>query len=270
MLYQKLISSLAALALLAGGSSGALSQETNLNLNFTIPSALNGGNFELLAQAFPPNGSNPPAGPGGGVRGGGSQPINIIPLTPKDEATNIFWGQTLSATPTFFLYVPTGIDKTIKFYLVDEVEGETIYEAFLTPPPSGGIVSVALPKEGGKTLKEERLYSWHFEIQVNSTESNLNPLVSGLVRRIAPSPELSSRLRAATTEDDRSRIYAANGLWYDLLATAATLRSTNPMNWELMLNSVGLGAIAQAPLITPPTTITNNNRNLPENRPTPN
>ena len=268
MNHQKLISSLAALALLAGGSSRALSQEPNLN--FTISSPLNGGHSELLAQTFQPPPGTPPTGPGGGVRGGGTQSINIIPLTPKDEATNIYRGQTLSATPTFFLYAPVGIDKTIKFYLVDEVEGETIYEAFLTPPSSGGIVSVTLPQEGGKTLKEGRIYSWYFEVQVNSTESNLNPLVSGFIQRIAPSPELSSRLRAATTEDDRAAIYAANGLWYDLIATAATLRSTNPMNWELMLNSVGLGAIAQAPLITPPTTITNSNHNLLENRPTPN
>ncbi len=269
MNHQKLISSLAALALIAGGSSRALSQE--INLNFAIPSTLlNGGHPELLAQTFQPPRGNPPEGPGGGVRGGGNQSINIIPLTPKDETTNTFWGQTLSATPTFFLYVPAGIDKTIKFYLVDEVEGETIYETLLTPPSSGGIVSVPLPKEGGKTLKEERLYSWYFEVQVNLTESNLNPLVSGLVKRIVPSPELTSRLQAAATDDDRSRIYAANGLWYDLLATAATLRSTNPTNWEEMLSSVGLGSIAQAPLIIPPTTITNSDRDLPQNRPAPN
>lgn len=267
MIHQKLILSLAALALLAGGSNRALSQE--MDLNFTMPST---SDSQLLAQAFQSPPGKPPEGSGGGgVRGGGNQSSNIIPLTPKDEVTNIFWGQTLSATPTFFLYVPTGVDKTIKFYLVDEVEGETIYETFLTPPLNGGIVSVAIPKEGGKTLKEERLYSWYFEVQVNLTESNLNPSVSGLIKRIAPSPELSSLLQGATTESDRSRIYAANGIWYDLLATAATLRSTNPNNWELMLNSVGLGAIAQVPLIAPPTTITNNNHNLPVvNRPTQN
>lgn len=267
MIYPKLILSLATLALLAGGISRALSQE--IDLNFTMPFT-DGGHTELVAQTFQPPPGNPPSGPGGGVRGNGVQAVNIIPLTPKDEATNTFWGQTLSATPTFFLYVPAGIDKTIKFYLVDELEGETIYEAILTPPSSGGIVSFAMRKEGGKTLKEDRLYSWYFEIQVNLTESNLNPLVSGLIQRIAPSPELMTRLQAAVTDDDRARIYAVNGLWYDLIATAATLRSTNPLNWEAMLNSVGLVAIAQAPLITPPATITNNNRNLPENRPTPN
>jgi hypothetical protein len=267
MIHQKLISSLATLALIAGGSSRALSQE--IDLNFTIPST-SGGHPALLAQTFQTPPGTPPGGGGGGVRGSGIQSINIIPLTPKDEATNTFWGQTLNATPTFFLYLPTGIEQTIKFYLVDEVEGETIYETFLAPPSGGGIISVAMPKEGGKTLKEGRIYSWYFEIHVNLTESNLNPSVSGLVQRIAPSPELMTRLQAAVTDDDRSKIYAANGLWYDLIATAATLRSTNPTNWEAMLNSVGLEAIAQAPLITPATTITNSNRNLPENRPTPN
>ena len=268
MIYQKLISSLAALALLAGGSSRALSQETNLN--FTIPSAVNGGSSQLLAQTFQPPRGAPPDSSGGGVRGTGTQSINIVPLTPKDETTNTFWGQTLSATPTFFLYVPAGVDKNIRFYLIDEAEGETIYETFFTPPSSGGIVAVPLPKDGGKTLKEGRIYSWYFEIQVNLIEVNLNPSVSGLIQRIAPSPELSSQIQAATTEADRSKIYAANGLWYDLIATAAMLRSTIPTNWEAMLNSVGLGAIAQAPLINSPTTITNSDRNLPENRPLPN
>ncbi len=268
MIYQKLILSLTALALLAGESSRTLSQE--IDLNFTIPS-IAGGHSRLIAQTFqPPRGNPPPDSSGGGVRGGGTQSMNIIPLIPKDETTNTLWGQTLSATPTFFLYVPAGIDKTIKFYLVDEVEGETLYEMFLTPPSNGGIISVTFPKEGGKTLKEGRVYSWYFEVQVDSAETNPNPFVSGFVQRIVPSPELNSRLQAATTDDDRSKIYAANGIWYDLIATAATLRSTNPNNWEAMLNSVGLGAIAQAPLLPPPTTITNNNRNLPENRPTPN
>jgi len=268
MMYQKLMLSLATLALLASGGDRVLSHE--IDLNFTAP-LTNRGTSELLAQTFqPPRGTPPPDSSGGGVRGVHSQSINIVPLIPKDESTNTLWGQTLSATPTFFLYVPAGIDKTIKFYLVDEAEGETLYETFLTPPSNGGIISADLPREGGKTLKEGRIYTWYFEVQVNSVETNQNPLVSGLVQRIAPSQELSARLQAATTDNDRSKIYAANGIWYDLIALAATLRSANPANWEAMLNSVGLGAIAQAPLIIPLPNITNSSSNLPENRPTAN
>lgn len=270
MIYQKLALPLTVLALLTSWSSRAWSGEQNLS---RLPSlSLHqeiGANF-LMAQTFQPPQGTPPNSTGGASRGNGTQSASIIPLTPRNENPNVRWGQTLSATPTFFLYVPAGIDKNIKFYLADESDGETLYETFVIPPTSGGIISVALPREGGKILKEGMMYRWSFEIQVNPTESSLNPSVGGFVERITPSQELSSQLRAATTDDDRSKIYAANGLWYDLVATAATLRSTNPTNWEAMLNSVGLGAIAQAPLITPPTTITNSNRNLPENRTAPN
>ncbi len=220
----------------------------------------------LIAQTFqPPDRGAPPSrgGDGGGTRGGDESSIsnqNIIPLVPRDPATNVLWGQTLSETPTFFLYVPAQMPHAIKFYLVDNTEGELIYEETVTPPAEGGIVAIDLPRNTGKTLQVDKLYNWYFEVQTSSQPSvtTRNPIVGGFVQRIVPSPELSSKLQTATNESDRSQVYADYGIWYDLLATAATLRTTNPGNWELLLNSVGLGAIVEAPLITATRAATNN------------
>lgn len=217
--------------------------------------AIAGEQRVLIAQTFqPPDRGAPADSSGGGPRRGGDSSLsvnNIIPLVPKDQANNALWGQTLSEAPTFFLYIPAQMPHAIKFYLVDDAEGELIYEETVTPPAAGGIVAIALPRNMGKTLEVEKLYNWYFEIQANSQPSVTarNPIVGGFVRRIMPSPELSTKLQAATSESDRSQIYADYGIWYDLLATAATLRTTNPSNWELLLNSVGLGAIVEAPLI---------------------
>lgn len=268
MIYQKLVSSLAALALLAGGSSRAFSQEMDLNF-YAPPQA--GNTSVLVAQTFqPPRGNPPPDSSGGGVRGSTRQTPNFIPLIPRDSQTNILWGQTLSATPTFFLYVPAGVNNSIKFYLVNEQEGELLYEQVVIPPANGGVVSVVLPNQAGKTLQEGKLYNWYFELQIDPEQLNANPIISGFIQRVVANQELKSKLQAATTDSDRSSIYAANGIWYDLMATAAALRATSPSNWEAMLNSVGLGAIVQAPLITPSSNTINSNSNLMENPTTSN
>ncbi|NJL90589.1 MAG: DUF928 domain-containing protein [Coleofasciculaceae cyanobacterium SM2_1_6] len=226
--------------------------------------AIAGEQRVLIAQSFqPPDRGAPSNSGGGGTRGNGEISIsanNIIPLVPRDQATNVLWGQTLSETPTFFLYVPAQMPSPIKFYLVDDTEGELIYEETVIPPAAGGIMAIDLPRNPGKTLQVEKLYNWYFEIQVNSQPSvtTRNPIVGGFVRRIVASPELSSKLQTASSANDRSQIYADHGIWYDLLATAASLRTTNPGNWELLLNSVGLEALVEAPLITAIDGATNN------------
>jgi len=261
MIYRKLVLSFTTLALLAGASSRAFSQEAGLN--FSTP--LRADNT-LLAQTFrPPGGGAPPDSSGGGVRGGGLQTPDFIPLVPRDAVTKTLWGLTISATPTFFLYVPAGVSTPIKFYLVNEQEGEMLYEQVVIPPTSGGIVSVTLPNQPGKTLEEGKLYSWYFELQTDQEQPSVNPMINGLVRRIVMSQELSNKLQAAANDSDRAQVYAANGFWYDLITTAANLRGTNPSNWEEILNSVGLGAIAQAPLVNPATSAINSNP-LPSNR----
>lgn len=230
----------------------------------TIFSLLTGSNLRaiageqriLLAQTFqPPDRGVPPSSSNGGTRGNEISSLSgnsIIPLVPRDQTTNVLWGQTLRENPTFFLYVPAQMPNPIKFYLVDNTEGELIYEETVTPPADGGIVAIDLPMIAGKTLQIDKLYNWYFEVQSSSQPSvtTRNPIVGGFVRRILPSSELSSKLQTATSDSDRSQIYADYGIWYDLLATAATLRTTNPANWELLLNSVGLGAIVEAPMIT--------------------
>ena len=238
----------------------------------TIFSLLTGWSFRsmageqivLIAQTFqPPDRGAPPSSSSGSPRRGGESSIsehNIIPLVPRDQITNVLWGQTLSETPTFFLYVPAQMTHAIKFYLVDDAEGELIYDETVTPPVAGGIMAIALPRNPGKTLQIDKLYNWYFEVQTSSQPSvtTQKPIVGGFVRRIVPSPELSSKLQTATNDSDRSQIYADYGIWYDLLATAATLRTTNPDHWELLLNSVGLGAIVEAPLITATDSAINN------------
>jgi hypothetical protein len=58
----------------------------------------------------------------------------------------------------------------------------------------------------------------------------------------------------AATPIDRIALYAANGLWYDAIATLATLRRESPDNviatnqWTALLESVGLSEFAGMPL----------------------
>ena len=75
-------------------------------------------------------------------------------------------------------------------------------------------------------------------------------------------PTLASELEKAAPKD-RPSIYANAGLWYDTVTSLVQLREANPNDpqlaedWTDLLQSIGLDAIAQAPLVGSVTTIRN-------------
>ena len=79
-------------------------------------------------------------------------------------------------------------------------------------------------------------------------------VVDGWIQRVEADPILQSEIQKAKPSD-RVSLYAANGIWYDTVAAMVASRQSTPNNstvsreWSDLLKSVGLGAVAQAPIV---------------------
>lgn len=172
---------------------------------------------------------------------------------PNGTETNIK-GLTLTATPTFFFYVPQIPAKEAAFSLKDENNND-IYQTRLAIPNQPGIVSITLPKDTPE-LKIGQTYRWSFGVIYNDekTEEPKVVFVSGEVKRTEPDAALKAKLQQAEPLK-KAEIYAENGIWFESLATLAQLRQNQPTNetltkqWNDLLQSVGLEAVANQPFV---------------------
>jgi hypothetical protein len=195
---------------------------------------------------------------GGGRRGGGeclqssanSVSENLNPLLPAQGPA-----LTVSEHPTFLVYVPTSPAKVAEFTLVSP-EGDGIYQTKANLTGSAGIVRFSLPKTEA-ALELNKDYSWIVTLGCQADgPTPEDPFVEGVVRRVAVTDDLKDSLREAKLESALARIatYSDSGIWYEAAAGLANLRAAKPNDaelkeaWQELLQSVGLGAIATAPL----------------------
>lgn len=213
----------------------------------------------------------PPAGEGMPTRtaGGGSrgqcpnvaQGINpplmaLVPAfsTPANSKETNVKGLTMAATPTFFFYVPQIPNTEAAFSLKDQ-DNNDIYQTNIAISDQQGIVSIQLPQDT-PGLKVGQTYRWSFGLICNA-EKNTEPkvvFVTGEIKRTEADASLTAKLQQAKPLE-QAKIYAENGIWFESLATLAKLRQTQPTDsnltqqWQQLLESVGLEAIANQPFV---------------------
>ncbi|MFE1746973.1 DUF928 domain-containing protein [Coleofasciculus sp. H7-2] len=227
----------------------------------------------LLFNAPPPPADrSAPAGRqrGGASRGGtcpaviGEEPLTaLVPATERSlnegqsgnsglKTFESVWALTAAESPTFWYYVPYALtsDLPVEFILQDD-QGNNVYKTkFIASQKQPGVVKVRLPATVAP-LEVGKMYRWFFMIDC---DPDAPPLVEGSVQRIAPSATLKSQLQKATPRE-RVVLYAKQGIWHDALTALAELRIANPKDaaltadWVSLLNSGGLEAIAQEPVI---------------------
>lgn len=209
---------------------------------------------ESLTFAAP----KPPAGIGAptrrsnaGSRGCPTSSDKKKPLTalvPVYETPNqrLVWGVTTAEQPTFWVYLPYRFapEHSVEFVLKDDQENyvyKTKFPGQGTPP---GIVNLRLPSS--VSLEANKDYSWHFLTYCDSQTPS--SYVNGLIRRVER-PSLESQLKLAKSQE-RTTLYATNGIWHDALTNLAELRRNNPENknlkndWARLLQSIGLEQLA--------------------------
>lgn len=174
------------------------------------------------------------------------QSIDLTRANPAFEQ-----GLTISAHPTFLVYVPSTSAQHAEFRLVS-FNGTEVYRTRLNLQ-GPGIIPVSLPASG-PPLEVGKDYRWVVSLVCQPNEAIADsPYVMGLIRRVAPTTTLPN-LSPAIAPLDRIQIYARAGIWYEAIADLAALKRDRPadptvaMAWHDLLDSAGLGAIAQAPL----------------------
>jgi hypothetical protein len=213
----------------------------------------NSQQFGVAWNSFqPPEQGVPGRREGGGTRGLECTATNALTaLIPQSTM-----GQTISAQPTFFYYLPAAIDKTVQFELADETDKTLYKKSFRLVTSRGGIVSISLGSDSNSpALEVGKNYQWYFTIKCNPKNYRDEVLVSGWINRTALAPTVKIQLDRSPDPRAKLSIFAQQGLWYEYLATLAQLRVESPsdaslaLKWSEVLSSVELRKIAQEPLV---------------------
>jgi hypothetical protein len=205
---------------------------------------------------------------GGGRRNNGNcsqieqasaQPAQSLPLdqllTPLLPSPFSNLQLTVSAHPTFLVYVPQTSATVVEFTLLttkDNNKEEGIYQTTVKLTGTPGIVRISLPTSAPE-LEIGKDYKWLVTMACQADGPTVSdPFTEGLVRRIQPDSSLSQLDQAKPL--DRVALYAKSGFWYEASANLAALRQAQPNDpevasaWQELLQGAGLGAIANAPL----------------------
>ena len=205
-------------------------------------------------QFVPPNGEGTPKSHSAGAsRDSGACAQNLNPgisTEPSMQALlpQSFSGKTISARPTFFVYLPTG-GVTEGFFSIKDENRKTHYRMEIPLSGAQGIVAIQLPEEA-KALEVNKDYQWLFTIKCNGQLHPSNPLVEGWITRV----EGNSNWQQSNPIETATSLGAA-GIWYDTIATMASLRTNQPgdqniaYHWQELLGSVGLETLAHADVV---------------------
>jgi hypothetical protein len=194
------------------------------------------------------DGNSPGRRVGGATRG--SCPIGNKPLTaivPESEL-----GRTVSEYPTIFLYVPSTPEKTnMEFELRDKNENLIYKQEFLSTGRDG-IYRIDIPSYV-TPLEEGENYLWSFSLICSNADLAGIHYVGGWINRIENSRFVQRQIQQVDPSDRPDR-YTQEFLWYDLMASLADLRQSDPNNptfqnrWEELLMEVGLKDLTDEPL----------------------
>ncbi|WP_026098242.1 DUF928 domain-containing protein [Kamptonema formosum] len=198
-----------------------------------------------ISLEFPPAADRgaPARTAGGGVRGENCMEQGATPLTALMPGNNVW--TTVVANPTLFVYVPKTNAKEAEFSVLD-AQGKDVYLEKVKLTGEAGVVKVTMPESA--ELKTGKDYTWSFSIVCNAQERSGDIYVRGVLQRTELSAGLKSELEKAAPLE-QAQIYAKAQVWNETLALLAQLRNSSPQEWEQLLKSVGLEAIAQAPFI---------------------
>lgn len=196
-------------------------------------------------------------------RGGASRPTavkcsqdqaaspSMTPLTPGQKL-----GLTVAPRPTFFVYIPATSAQQAHFTLKDD-NNRGVYQTLLPINNAGGIVGITLP-EDKPPLELGKTYNWSVALICQPTQTD-TPMVRGQVRRVelkvGQMPNETDSMRSQKPLLEQAALYGKAGIWYDSVSLLAQLRNTQPSdqtlatNWVKLLDSVGLEAIANQPLL---------------------
>ncbi len=156
------------------------------------------------------------------------------------------WGLTVAEHPTLWFYVGYKSPCIGEFLLWDS-SNQLVYRTKITLPETPGVVSLSIPSTIAP-LKVGQQYHWFFKVYPDT--QNPPVFVEGWIQRAALNSMLKSQIEKANLQE-RTKLFATNGYWYDALTAAAKLHqsASKTSQWTDLLRSVSLDAIAPEPIV---------------------
>ena len=185
------------------------------------------------------------------------EPEALVPVitdsVPRDHVPVV---AVLSSSPTLWFSIPktTTIFATAKFTLQNESGTNQLYST-KTTVRTPSIVGIPLPGPR-PLLQPNKPYVWQFELGCGDTYDPSS--IGGWIERITPDAQLSRKLKAAATPQQRLEVYVESGLWFDALDELARMRLKNPNDetlkaeWDDLLKSAGLDGTSRLPIFLVP------------------
>lgn len=155
------------------------------------------------------------------VQGSGSRGCNEPKLAdvklrlfaPEDHV-----GLTTSDRPTFFWYVATKSQVTVRFALIDLDPNQIEPVVELKQEVSqSGVVKLQLPPE--TSISTGKTYQWTVAIVCNPRRPSQDIYAYAWIEKVSPTSGLLQKMNASD-KSERAVIYADGGIWYDALAEA--------------------------------------------------
>lgn len=188
-------------------------------------------------------------------------------LTAVVPETNV--GLTTKAFPTFFAYLPANNAAGAELHLYEEASGQQVYVSQVELPAPDETAEyryqpavLQLTASEGVTLEPGTNYIWALMLVCNAEDREDDVIAIGVVQRTDAAYlnglpiSLRGQLGGAesASPQDKLATYGRAGIWHELLETLAPLVKSNPgayqSDWAGLLEQQGLGAIADAPIIT--------------------
>lgn len=185
-----------------------------------------------VSQCFDPPDNGEPGDREDGTGRDPDCPKPDIPLTALVPLTNL--SRTADQFPEFWLYVPYESGTIELRVKEDSPTAIAPAEPIMFPVAGGlGIMRFALP-DTAPALAAGKSYRWQFFFLFDSA-ATCEPSVSGVVRRVAASPELEAELAAAQTAKERAIVYARFQLWHEMLGAVLGQSEELAAQWRELL-----------------------------------
>lgn len=174
-------------------------------------------------------------------------PKECISTTPTLLVPQNHLGLTTASNPTFLWYLPNKDVEIMVFELRKAGEKDPIYAEQLQP--SAGITQMKLP-EDKVALEIGTEYIWSVSVPCVTEGKRRKISVEAGIQRVAATPELTKQLSQATTPQEKARVFAQQGYWYNALETLSTAFTANPNQSTYsdilsLLDQVGLNEITK-------------------------
>jgi hypothetical protein len=234
-------------------------------LEFTPPSKAPTGRLQgTETHLFEPETEGKPGRlEGAGTRGGCPTSGEFTLLLPPN-----YFGLTLQASPSFYMYVPTRCEVPVELTLLDKQKQEVLYQTTIETTGVPGVVRVDLDNSQAPALELGKTYYWEATLVMSGDLSDRSADVYdfGWIRRVEPTEQFQSQLQNAS-DLEKAKLFAETGIWYDALDLLAELRLQSENNcdstygempsdsysyqWQELLRSVNLDRVAKSPLTFP-------------------